>query len=66
MKIRVNHPPFRSKDELTNAIKEIGQTIIDRADDIACDPVQTMWLDIAVSIRPDEAITISWEVEVYV
>lgn len=65
-----NHTAFYrdilpTKDSLRELIEIIGQTIIKRADEIACDPNYVRGLEIKASITTDEVVTISWTTEIY-
>jgi len=65
MSIEIERGSLPSKEYLRALIEKIGQTIIDRADDISCNPTYTKSILINASISTDEVVTISWEVETY-
>jgi hypothetical protein len=65
MSIEIERGSLASKEYLRALIEKIGQTIIDRADDISCNPTYTKSILINANISTDEPVTISWEVETY-
>lgn len=56
----------RDNESLKKAIVNIGQTIIDRADDIFFDTNWARKLTITAEITPDDLPTIEWSVEAFV
>lgn len=58
-------PYYSDKEKVKRAVIEIGKTIIDRADEIACDPYYVYNITIKGEINPDEAPTVAWEVNTF-
>lgn len=65
-KIMVDDGMVRDNESLKKAIVNIGQTIIDRADDISFDTNLARKLTIKAEITPDDLPTIEWSVEAFV
>ena len=64
--MQVKRPEYFSKVELIKHIKCIGQTIIERAEDIAFDPIYGRGLEITAKVFPaNEVTTVQWSAEVY-
>ena len=63
---QVKRPAHLSQEELIKHIRCIGQTIIERAEDIAFDPMYGRELEITARVCPaNAATTVKWGVEVY-
>ena len=63
---QVKRPEYFSKVELIKHIKCIGQTIIERAEDMAIDPIYGRGLEITAKVFPaTEVTTVKWSVEVF-
>ena len=56
---------YSDKEKVKLAVLEIGKTIIDRADEIACSPLYVYNITIKGEIKPDEAPTVTWEVSTF-
>lgn len=64
--MQVKRPEYFSKEELIKHIKCIGQTIIERAEDIAIDPIYGRGLEITAKVFPaNKVTTVQWSVEVF-
>lgn len=62
----VKRPEYFSQVELIKHIKCIGQTIIERAEDIAIDPIYGRGLEITAKVFPaNDVTTVRWSAEVY-
>ena len=58
-------PYYSDKEKVKQAVIEIGKTIIDRADEIACAPHHVYNITIRGEINPDEIPTVTWEVSTH-
>ena len=61
-KAEIRRPPLQHKSDVEEMVRAIGETIISRAEDIACDPLRTREIVITGTIGVDEIVTIEWTV----
>ena len=65
MSIEFERADLRSKEDVIKLLEYIGNTIIERASDIACDPILAKGITLTAEIMPWQIVTIKWNVEAY-